>query len=780
MRIAMLLHKSVEHDSRVRREASALAAAGHEVYVLELASVGVGCELLDGFHRVSVMPSAWVRRRLPLALYRLAFLIYFVRGICRLRPGVVHAHDAAMLLPGLFGARLVRARLIYDSHELATAVPYRDLAWAWFVGAIERVAVRRSAAVITVSEGIATCLQNLYRLPVAPTVLRNVSALELDGAGGLRHALGLAPDTPLVLHQGAPAPARGCEVLVESVAALDDVHLVFLGDPEPGYGDRLRATIDKCGVADRVSLLPSVPLDALLAYTSEADVGVTLLQDTCENHRLALPNKLFEYIAAGVPVVASALPETQRLVQSYDVGWCAAPDDQEAVTAALRRALDERRDPARRQRLAIAARELRWDREQLRLVELYRRLEAAPWPRNIPLGLLLVRNTVSNDSRVLRSARVVARAIDGEALVIGVAGDDAPAGDAVVGGVRITRLAPIARTLPRLSPNRSSGPTSAARPAGSPPHETLPPRARLRRVAVGGWFLARAVAIARRLRPRVVHANDWNTMWAGLLVKLLCGSRLIYDSHELWADRNGRWENRAWLIVSEALFVRVADEVLTTSVGHARALATRYRIPEPTVVRNIPDWVAGVESVLSEPPLIIYLGGLMPGRGLEQMIDALPDVPGISFRAIGPGAAHYRASLEQRARSCGVADRFELRPAVQPDAVSAALRGAAIGLCLIQPACRSYELSLPNKLLEYAAAGLPVLASDLPVIGAVVRGYGLGVTVPPAEARMIAVGVRRLLDPGVRSQAIAGARRFTAENTWAIESELLVRAYRAR
>ena len=64
-----------------------------------------------------------------------------------------------------------------------------------------------------------------------------------------------------------------------------------------------------------ILLLDSVPLDDLLANTAEADVGVTLLQDTCENHRLALPNKLFEYIAAGVPVVASALPEVQRLVE---------------------------------------------------------------------------------------------------------------------------------------------------------------------------------------------------------------------------------------------------------------------------------------------------------------------------------------------------------------------------------------------------------------------------------------------------------------------------------
>src|SRR5207253_10288792 len=117
-----------------------------------------------------------------------------------------------------------------------------------------------------------------------------------------------------------------------------------------------------------------VPLSELLANTAEADVGVTLLQDTCENHRLALPNKLFEYIAAGVPVVASALPESERLIDSYGVGWCVTPEDPAALASALRRALSARGDEALQAKIALAAQELRWPREQERLIELYEEL----------------------------------------------------------------------------------------------------------------------------------------------------------------------------------------------------------------------------------------------------------------------------------------------------------------------------------------------------------------------------------------------------------------------
>jgi len=374
----MLLHKSVEFDSRVRREASALAAAGHHVVVLELAPVPPDGQVLEGFRRRSVLPSPAVRRLLPFHLYRAAFLLGFVRAVVRLRPQVVHAHDAAMLVPGALGAWLCGARLVYDSHELATGVPYRARGWGALVAAIERMIVPRCTTVITVSDGIAQKLRERYRLIRTPTVLRNVSALEVAGDGGLRTGLRLAADAPLVLHQGAPAPGRGCEVLVKAVAGLDGVNLAFLGDPEPGYGTQLTALIAEMGLRERVSLLPSVPLAELLAHTTEADVGVTLLQDTCENHRLALPNKLFEYIAAEVPVVASALPELRRLIDEFGVGWCVTADDPDAVAAALRTALGAARDDdGLRERLRKASTQLRWTVERERLLELYSELADA-------------------------------------------------------------------------------------------------------------------------------------------------------------------------------------------------------------------------------------------------------------------------------------------------------------------------------------------------------------------------------------------------------------------
>jgi glycosyltransferase involved in cell wall biosynthesis len=103
---------------------------------------------------------------------------------------------------------------------------------------------------------------------------------------------------------------------------------------------------------------------------------------------------------------------------------------------------------------------------------------------------------------------------------------------------------------------------------------------------------------------------------------------------------------------------------------------------------------------------------------------------------------------------------------------------ATAGLCLIQPVCRSYELTLPNKLFEYAAAGVPVLASNMPVLAGVVRREGLGEVVDHSDPRGIAAALQRLVEPLRWSAAAQQSRAFALRNDWASESQLLARSYR--
>ena len=370
----MLLHKSAEHDARVRREARALSDAGHEVVIVHLPSYGSSTAGLEAEpYEIRTAAAGPRAQRLPkparwaIGATRLASLAR------RERPDAIHAHDAAMLVPGHRAARRVRAKLVYDSHELATGVPYRSRGWTALVGGIERRIVPRCDAVLTVSDGIAERIQAQYGLPRLPAVVRNLPDLPPPSPGpppvDLRVSFGIG-DAPLILHHGAVAAGRGGETLIRALALTEGAHLLFLGADGP-YAARIERLSAELGVGGRAHFHPPVRLEELLSYTSQADLGVTLLEDTCENHRLALPNKAFEYVAAGIPVVASDLPELRRVVADHGIGWTVDPANPDSVAAGLLTAIDARGDAALRDRVRIAAAELSWEREKTRLLDLY-------------------------------------------------------------------------------------------------------------------------------------------------------------------------------------------------------------------------------------------------------------------------------------------------------------------------------------------------------------------------------------------------------------------------
>jgi glycosyltransferase involved in cell wall biosynthesis len=153
--------------------------------------------------------------------------------------------------------------------------------------------------------------------------------------------------------------------MIAATAHLEDVVFVLMGPARPEYLAQLRAVAERAGVSGRVHFVPAVPSADVPAYAAAADVGVIPFPRTSMNHWLSLPNKLFEYLAAGLPVVSVAFPELERIVTGYDVGRVCAPEDLEALAAAVRAVLD---DPAELERLranaARAAKELTWENEE--------------------------------------------------------------------------------------------------------------------------------------------------------------------------------------------------------------------------------------------------------------------------------------------------------------------------------------------------------------------------------------------------------------------------------
>lgn len=292
----------------------------------------------------------------------------------------------------------------------------------------------------------------------------------------------------------------------------------------------------------------------------------------------------------------------------------------------------------------------------------------------------------------------------------------------------------------------------------------------------------RMALAARCWRPDVVHAHDLNTLSVGARVARRAQARLIYDSHELHTHRAGDGAiARTWAWTRERRHIGGADAVIAASQAYARYLARRYRIEVPEVVRNVPDAepvtapvdLHGELDLHPSRLLLLYQGSLQPGRGLEQAIEALAWLPGWELVVIGYGP--HRLSLERLAERRGLKPRVHFLGAVAQQQLLRWTAGGDVGLCLIQDHGLSYRWSLPNKLFEYALAGIPVVASDFGEIAEIVDQEGLGKLCQPDDPVQVAHAVATLWESvkhrdGPRVQLGHGI-------SWSAEARRLVSVY---
>ncbi len=255
------------------------------------------------------------------------------------RSKVFHASDL-YTLPAMHRAAMSQqAHLVFDSRELYTHLPATNgRPWVravWEI--IYRLHIRDADCVYTVSDSIARHLKDQYQL-TSVHVMHNVPGPQITTkTNSLRMRLNLPSDVKIILYQGNLQRHRGVRMMVEAMCYTDHAVLIFMGAgtlrPET---QELAQTL---GLSSKIYFLDPVPSDELLSVTSSADIGLTFLEDCCLNHRYALPNKLFEYLTAGIPVIASDLPEITQLIKRFNVGCVVPSGDSEALGNALDHAL---------------------------------------------------------------------------------------------------------------------------------------------------------------------------------------------------------------------------------------------------------------------------------------------------------------------------------------------------------------------------------------------------------------------------------------------------------
>lgn len=353
-------------DQRVDKTARVLLELGFEVIM-------VGRRKRDSMpmplkpYKTKRMKLLWEKGPLFYAEYNTRLFLYLLTH----RASLLMSNDLDTLLPNFLVGRFFRAPLVYDSHEYFTETPEltgRPLVqsvWKF----IERMIVPKLKDCITVNESIAGLFYNLYGIKFK--VVRNIPAKKNHASVLSREDLGLPVDKKIILLQGAGINIqRGAEEAVEAMRYLDGAILVIVGG-----GDvlpLLKKQVAESGLQSSVMFVPRQVPEKLFSYTVNADIGLAIDKDTNINYRFSLPNKLFDYIQAGIPVLVSPLPEIKRIVDEYNIGDFIESHDPQHIAGKMSAMLsDQDRINAWKTNLKVAAEKLNWENEKQVLTEIY-------------------------------------------------------------------------------------------------------------------------------------------------------------------------------------------------------------------------------------------------------------------------------------------------------------------------------------------------------------------------------------------------------------------------
>ena len=336
-RIAVLVSKDLNHDQRVLKTCATLEAEGWS-------PVLTGREM-PGSKPLDVPFEA---KRLKLPFHRgvgfYATLQFgMLRALSRADIGAVWANDLDTLLPAYLIARAKGLPLVYDSHEYFTEAagltgrPFQRGVWLQ----LERFIFPRLGSVLTVNDGIADAY--LQRYPHArggrPFVVRNMPRKRIRPVAdsvNWRQRLAIPDHAPFLIVQGAYLDKdRGVVQAVNALREQTTWYLVVVG--AGAEWEWAHAQVDE--FEGRLVVLPKMPFEELCGLTASADVGLSLDQGVHGNYIMSLPNKLFDYIHAGIPVVASPMAEVVRIVETWKIGHVVKDSTPAGIASAVEAAL---------------------------------------------------------------------------------------------------------------------------------------------------------------------------------------------------------------------------------------------------------------------------------------------------------------------------------------------------------------------------------------------------------------------------------------------------------
>ena len=288
--------------------------------------------------------------------FRLFLKLFF------LKKDILLSNDLDTLLPNYLISKLFNKKLVYDSHELFSELPsiqgrYSQKVWRF----LEKWLVTKQQYFYTVSDSIANWFNKKYN--VRPLVIKNFPIFNKSPFSESKNKY--------ILYQGALNKGRGLLTLVEAMQTIENVKLKIAGDGP--FKPKIQEKIKQCNVADKIILLGNIEPKKLLNITQNATLGISLEEDLGLSYRYSLPNKLFDYIQAKTPVVATYLPEIKKVVETYKVGETIENHTPENIAKAINKVLKNGKS-FYQVNLEKASKELTWKSQEEKLSSIFRNI----------------------------------------------------------------------------------------------------------------------------------------------------------------------------------------------------------------------------------------------------------------------------------------------------------------------------------------------------------------------------------------------------------------------
>ena len=699
---------------------------------------------------------------------------------------VVQAYDNYALVAAARLAARDGARLIYDaveltSHRLALDLNLVERRRERLERREETRIARKADGMIAIGGALADWYARHYHRP-RPVVVRNCRYFwpyEVDGR--LRADAGVGPEGRLLVWCGSLYPQQGIELLIRLLPHLPPhIHAAIIGFYQPRWKDYAREVLPalaaSLGVTGRVHFLPEREPNDIVPYISGADIGVIPAWGEQINNLISLPNKFHEMVMARLPLASSRLGETVDMINQYEIG--AIFDERDLVRAAA--IIEGMLEPSTYARLKAnvmkAAEIFTWEKESLAYVEFVESLMPPQFKRAAAVGSC---ETLAEQQPVIQPAPLPAEAAAAMPKKAMPANAASGRWRAAKGTNLIEENAKLRATNEHLRASYLQSAEANKKLRDAIDNSRTVSQFYRDSTSVNHYlrFARYCYERAGGIKAEAYVAHGVEALPAADAVAKAVGGRVYCDVIEMpsFAQRSVTYDLHP---TSHSLLDHAFDGYLRgaaglSTVGWALGNQLQRYGPRVTVIPNYrnreqlqrSDQIREKCRLGSEQRLLLASSTI--ASGLEPIIEALKLLPdNVHLATLGAIFRDYRSTVEAAVQRSGVASRVHFLDPVPYDQLATVASGADIGLMAIDPSLMHWQISLPNRLFDCIAAGLPIVTPDVPDIARIVAGQKIGIALAENDARSWADAIAAALndEEALRANVLAASEELVWES----------------